>query len=98
MGSISKPLKVAPAISGTITSGESATVTFPVGVQYFKITNDATGGALHWGWTAAHVAANPHIVATDTSTDNIIAHPLTLSLKAVGGNVGYSIFCVVEGK
>ena len=100
MGHYSKPLKVAPVITGTVTSGDTDTITFPVGVQYFKITSKSTSaGTLQWAWTTADIVANEyHELAVDESTDNIIANPLTLAFKASGGDVDYSIFAVIEGK
>lgn len=100
MGHITKPLKVWPAIKGTITSGETATVTLPAGVEYFRISIGDAGGDLHWAWKAADIAAgNYHyLAAADITTDNIVANPLSLALKADGGNVTYSLFVVIEGR
>jgi hypothetical protein len=98
MGSIAKPLKVAPLISGTIPDTETVTVSLPIGVEYFKLTAAFGGGDLLWAWKAADLASGAHAVAAGESTDNIIATPLTLALKASGGNVDYSIFVVLEGK
>jgi hypothetical protein len=99
MGAINPYRKVSPRLHGTILSGVTTYITFPVGVEYFKISNAAAGGELQWASKAAHITAGDyHVVATGESSDAIISNQLGIHIKASGGDVDYSIFIVVEGR
>lgn len=99
MGHITKPLKVTPALTGTVLDGETVQVDFPIGVEYFAISVDEGGGDLHWAWKAADIAADKYQwVGAGEKSDNIVANPLSLAFKAVDGDVDYHVFVVVEGR
>jgi hypothetical protein len=98
MGHISKPLKVAPLISGSLVDEEVDTVSLPIGVEYFNIRCAAGGGDLKWAWKVADLATGAHTVAAGESSGNIVANPLSLAFEAAGGAVDYEVFAVIEGK
>lgn len=100
MGMVAKYRRLGPKASGTIASGAIAPVTLGPGVEYLKITNKSTSvGNLEYASRSAYFAASTaYSLAPDTSTDNIAINPLVLYLKAVGGDVDYEIFSVLEGQ
>lgn len=101
MANFDKRLTVHTPIRGSLNDGATATITLPLGTEYFVIASTAGAGAIHWSavsQTEAETAATAWIVASAGDSGTVVAQPATLWLHADGGAATYQVFVVREGR
>ncbi len=96
-----KRLTVHTPLRATVLDTATATVTLPLGTEYFEIRQTGGAGSIQWSAVSAAeaaVAATAWAVTTSAASGNIVANPNAVYIHAEGGDVDYEIFLVREGR
>jgi hypothetical protein len=97
MSGFDKRLTVHTPLRATVLSGVTATVTLPLGTEYFDVRQTSGAGTLQWSAVSASEAATAATAWTAPS-GNVVASPTALYIHADSGDVVYEIFLVREGR
>lgn len=101
MSGFDKRLTVHTPLRATVLSGVTATVTLPLGTEYFEVRQTSGAGTIQWSAVSAAeagTAATAWNVDSTTPSGNVVAAPAALYIHAAGGDVDYEVFVVREGR